>query len=160
MNRRHVGLALVVIVSVASVAMLVPVLGNHLLAGDTEEIGVTVAEASVTESDGDTVVVATLRIDNPTTRPLVVPETVGYNELGVKIDGEDINRRRRTDIERGRVPAGGTGTATFRFPTKDRYADRVEELLADARLSGQVPFALDGRTVEVEIGVPMTGGDA
>lgn len=160
MNRRHIGLAILSVVAVASTGMLAPVLGNHLAAGDTGEIEVSVVETRLAETDTGTVLGATLRIQNPTTRPLVVPETVAYGELGVRYDGAILNERRVTEIDRSRIPAGETGTAQFRFAVKDQYADRIDDLREDARLSGQVPFRLDGNTIAVEIDVPLAGGDA
>jgi hypothetical protein len=160
MNRRHVGLVVLSLVAVATTGMLAPVLGNHLAAGDTGEIEISVVETHLSETDTETVLAATLRIQNPTTRPLVVPETVAYNELGIRYDGAILNKRRVTEIDRSRIPAGETGTAQFRFAVKDQYADRIDDLREDAQLSGQVPFRLDGNTIAVEVDVPLAGGDA
>jgi hypothetical protein len=160
MNRRHIGLLIVGVVTVASAVMVVPLLGNHLVQGDTDEISVSVEETRVTEVDDTTVVVAVLAIHNPTRQPLVVPERAAYSELAVTGNGTMFNNRRVTEIERGQVPAGGNGTATFRFTVKDKHADRIGDELPSTTLSGQVPFVLDGKTIKVEIEVPMAGGDA
>lgn len=160
MNRRQFGLLLVVLVSVASIGMAYPVLGNHLAAGDTDTIGVSVVETTVSEMDDETILAATLRIQNPTLRPLVVPEMVAYGELGIRHDDTILNERRVTEIDRSRIPAGETGTARFRFSVKDQYADRIGTLLDDARLTGQVPFKLDGNKIQTSIDLPLTGGDA
>ncbi|MFB6177324.1 MAG: hypothetical protein ABEI99_09315 [Halobaculum sp.] len=158
MNRRHFGLVILTLVAVATTGMLYPVLGNHLAAGNTEEVGVSVVDTAISETEEGTILTATLRIQNPTTRPLVVPETVAYGELGIQAKGATLNRRRVTEIDRSRIPARGTGTARFRFVLKDEYADRIANLLDEARLSGQIPFQLDGTTIKTEIDVALSGG--
>jgi hypothetical protein len=159
MNRRQVGLVVLVVLGVVTVGLTVPLTQNRLVRANADTVEVAVTDTRVVNGTEETTLVLSVDVSNPTRRSLTVPEQVAYGGLSVRPESGDraFVQRRVAEIESGEVPAGGSTMVTVRFPVRDAYTGRIGGLLDGAVLAGQFPVELDGRVIEVEVDTPVRG---
>ncbi|WP_277555574.1 hypothetical protein [Halobaculum limi] len=148
-GRRRTAVVLFVAITAVASAMLVPVLSGHLAVARTDRIDATATDATVLE-DGDRVQV-TLRLDNPTTAAVTVPERP--SEAGLALfDGEArITDPRGVDVGGARLPAGESATLTVTMAVTDDHSPVTRDRIVGTDLTGSLTIEVVGYETQIDV---------